>query len=227
MSNATLPVARIAWRWGGQVVYDYNPSLPAPYTKQFTIQPHRSHSGEGVSEVRPFRTGGVALRDTPVGLCPGSNVGFTTNDIDWPRYFVRQHYKDFFGASRVPDQDGLNFWTSNITKCGFDTTCIDNKRVDVSRAFFYSGEFIAMHPELGAQRGTHEYNVAFVYWCYRTYLQREPNGPPDNNWNGYNFWVGVLDGTNPDAGDYKYNQMIRAFLVSDEYREKRFGINPP
>lgn len=97
-------------------------------------------------------------------------------------------------------------------------TCIGNKRVDVARAFFYSGEFVGMHPELGGTRGTHDYNSAFVLWCYRGFLRREPNDPPDNNWNGYNFWVNGLDSTNPDAGDDKYNNVLRAFLVSTEYR---------
>ena len=32
------------------------------------------------------------------------------------------------------------------------------------------------------------------------------------------IWLGKLDGTNPDAGDWKYSDMIRAFLVSGEYR---------
>ena len=91
-------------------------------------------------------------------------------------------------------------------------------------ATFYSQEFIGMHPEIGGQRGTHEYNSAFVLWVYRGILQRKPNDPPDNNWDGYNFWVGVLDGTNPDAGDYKYSQVLKGFIVSTEYRS-RFG--PP
>lgn len=82
--------------------------------------------------------------------------------------------------------------------------------MDVSRAFFYSGQFIRLNPQFDVARGTHEYNAAFVYWCYKGYLRREPNAPPDNNWDGYNFWVGVLDGANPDAGDYKHNVAAQA-----------------
>lgn len=222
-SGPAPPVARVAWRWGGQVVYDYIPSLAAPYTKQFTIEPAGVHHAQAVGAVRPYREGGLVQNNQPTTACPGSaDPGFTSNNIDWPRYFVNQHYKDFL--LRAADQDGSNFWTANITRCGFDLTCIDSKRVDVSRAFFYSGEFIARHPELAGQRGTHEYNAAFVYWCYRTYLQREPNAPPDNNWEGYNFWVGVLDRTNPDTSDYKYNEIIRAFLLCPEYRARRFDL---
>ena len=151
---------------------------------------------------------------------------------DGSRFYVSQLYWDFF--NHTPDQAGLNFWRSNITQCGFDTSCIGGsdplpggKRVDVARAFFYSTEFIGMHPELGGQRGTHNYNWWFVYWCYWAFLQRAPNAPPDNNWDGFNSWVGVLDSTNPDAGDYKYNQIIKAFITSTEYRGRQFCASRP
>src|SRR5207253_1496188 len=60
---------------------------------------------------------------------------------DGSRFYVSQLYWDFF--NHAPDQDGLNYWRSNITQCGFDTSCIGGsdplpggKRVDVARAFF-------------------------------------------------------------------------------------------
>jgi hypothetical protein len=80
----------------------------------------------------------------------------------------------------------------------------------------------AVRPELAGQRGTHQYNEAFVFACYRGFLRREPNAPPDNGWAGFNFWVNKLDSTNPDDGDYKYNEGLRAFVESIEFRS-RFG----
>jgi uncharacterized protein (TIGR03118 family) len=62
----------------------------------------------------------------------------TTNPIDDPTFFVRQHYLDFL--NREPDTAGLNFWTNQITSCG-DATCRDIKRINVSAAFFLSLEF--------------------------------------------------------------------------------------
>jgi uncharacterized protein (TIGR03118 family) len=62
-----------------------------------------------------------------------------TNPIDNAQFFVRQHYLDFL--NREPDSEGLAFWTSQITSCGGDATCISNKRVFVSAAFFLSMEF--------------------------------------------------------------------------------------
>jgi uncharacterized protein (TIGR03118 family) len=63
----------------------------------------------------------------------------TTNPIDDPSFFVRQHYLDFL--NREPDTAGLNFWTNEITSCGGNAACIENKRVNVSAAFFLSLEF--------------------------------------------------------------------------------------
>ncbi len=63
----------------------------------------------------------------------------TTNPIDLPQFFVRQHYIDFF--NREPDAGGLAFWTNEITSCGNNAACIDLKRTNVSAAFYVSIEF--------------------------------------------------------------------------------------
>jgi protein-L-isoaspartate O-methyltransferase len=62
-----------------------------------------------------------------------------TNPIDDAENFVRQHYHDFL--NREPDASGLAFWTNQITSCGTDQACIDNKRIHVSAAFYLSIEF--------------------------------------------------------------------------------------
>jgi hypothetical protein len=63
----------------------------------------------------------------------------TPNPIDSADFFVKQHYLDFL--NRTPDAGGLAFWTNEITSCGNNQACIDNKRVNVSAAFFISIEF--------------------------------------------------------------------------------------
>ena len=62
-----------------------------------------------------------------------------TNPIDDPAFFVRQQYLDFL--NREPDPSGLAFWTNEITSCAGNAACIEVKRVNVSAAFFLSGEF--------------------------------------------------------------------------------------
>ncbi len=61
------------------------------------------------------------------------------NAIDDVRTFVRQHYYDFL--NRLPDQGGLDYWTSRITDCGNDSACVHRRRIDVSAAFFVELEF--------------------------------------------------------------------------------------
>jgi hypothetical protein len=63
----------------------------------------------------------------------------SVNPIDQASFFVREHYYDFL--NRLPDADGLAFWTNEITSCGTDQACIDLKRVNVSAAYFLSIEF--------------------------------------------------------------------------------------
>jgi len=66
-----------------------------------------------------------------------------------------------------------------------------------------------------------ELNRAFVLMEYFGYLRRNPNDAPDNNLNGYNYWLNKLNSFN---GDYIKSEMVKAFITSTEYRS-RFG--PP
>ena len=71
--------------------------------------------------------------DAHVGSQPASNP------IDDAQFFVRQHYRDFL--NREPDADGLAFWSGQITSCGTDASCVADRRMNVSAAFFLSIEF--------------------------------------------------------------------------------------
>jgi hypothetical protein len=53
---------------------------------------------------------------------------------------------------------------------------------------------------------------------YFGYLRRNPNDPPDEDDGGYQFWLSKLNTFN---GDLVKAEMVRAFILSDEYR-KRF-----
>ncbi|HKP46899.1 MAG TPA: Calx-beta domain-containing protein [Pyrinomonadaceae bacterium] len=63
----------------------------------------------------------------------------SSNPIDDARNFVGQHYHDFL--NRQSDQSGEDFWTAQITGCGSNAACLDEKRTNVSAAFFLSIEF--------------------------------------------------------------------------------------
>jgi CSLREA domain-containing protein len=66
-----------------------------------------------------------------------------------------------------------------------------------------------------------ETNKAFVLMQYFGYLRRNPNDPPEAglNFDGYNFWLGKLNEFN---GNFVNAEMVKAFIVSAEYRQ-RFG----
>ena len=66
-----------------------------------------------------------------------------------------------------------------------------------------------------------ELNNAFVLMQYFGYLRRNPNDWPESsgNFSGYNFWLGKLNQFN---GNFVSAEMVKAFLVSGEYRN-RFG----
>jgi hypothetical protein len=64
-----------------------------------------------------------------------------------------------------------------------------------------------------------ELNRAFVLMQYFGYLRRDPDNPPDSDYRGWKFW---LDKLNEFNGNFVDAEMVKAFLVSGEYRT-RFG----
>jgi hypothetical protein len=64
-----------------------------------------------------------------------------------------------------------------------------------------------------------ETNKAFVLMQYYGYLRRNPNDPQDTDYSGYDFWLTKLNQFN---GNFVSAEMVKAFIVSDEYRQ-RYG----
>jgi hypothetical protein len=64
-------------------------------------------------------------------------------------------------------------------------------------------------------------NQAFVLMQYFGYLRRNPFDPPEAtlDYSGYNFWLSKLNQFN---GNFVNADMVKAFIVSGEYRA-RFG----
>ncbi|MBC7932910.1 MAG: DUF4214 domain-containing protein [Rubrivivax sp.] len=54
-------------------------------------------------------------------------------------FYVRQQYLDFL--NREPDASGFAFWQDQLNSCGTNEVCRDDKRVNVSAAFYLSVEF--------------------------------------------------------------------------------------
>ncbi|MBA2704279.1 MAG: hypothetical protein H0U60_10550, partial [Blastocatellia bacterium] len=62
-----------------------------------------------------------------------------------------------------------------------------------------------------------EFNRAFVLMQYFGYLRRNPNDAPDSDFAGFNFWLNKLNQAN---GSYIDAEMVKAFIVSGEYRAR-------
>src|SRR5437016_12902446 len=62
-----------------------------------------------------------------------------------------------------------------------------------------------------------EFNRAFVLMQYFGYLRRNPNDASDSDYSGYEFWLTKLNGFN---GNFVSAEMVKAFLVSAEYRNR-------
>jgi hypothetical protein len=75
---------------------------------------------------------------------------------------------------------------------------------------------VAENPTLNSQ----EFNRAFVLMQFLGYLRRNPNDAPDADYTGYDFWLTKLNQFN---GNYVTAEMVKAFIVSGEYRQ-RFGL---
>lgn len=87
-------------------------------------------------------TGGTSL-GTPgtasLSIADDETTNGTINPIDDNATFVAQHYHDFL--NRQADAQGLPFWTGQLQACGLDQACLEDRRQNVSVAFFLSVEF--------------------------------------------------------------------------------------
>jgi Calx-beta domain-containing protein len=97
-------------------------------TETFTIT---LSNGTGQALLGNPATASIAITDDPIESGP--------NSINFVDIFVGQHYHDFL--ARQSDSAGETFWENQIFGCNSNAACIDERRVNVSAAFFLSIEF--------------------------------------------------------------------------------------
>ncbi|MDQ1728447.1 MAG: hypothetical protein QOD33_572 [Pyrinomonadaceae bacterium] len=117
---------------------------PGEVSKSFLVfitDDARIESSETINLELSDPIGGLlgANHSATLTIFDNDSDGSQPNPIDDPRFFVRQHYRDFL--NRSADADGLAFWSNQISSCGADAACIADRRMNVSAAFFLSIEF--------------------------------------------------------------------------------------
>jgi hypothetical protein len=121
----------------------------------------------------------------------------------YPATMTNAEYVDALNANA-----GGVLSTAERNQLVIDLTSGAKTRAQVLHAVAEDAEFTTAH-----------FNRAFVLTQYFGYLRRNPNDAPDMDFGGYNFWLAKLDQFN---GNFIQAEMVKAFLVSIEYRQ-RFG----
>ena len=153
---------------------------------------------------------------------PGAQQLLEANKVAFANDFVtRARFTTAYATSLTPAQ----FVDALIAKAGFTPTAAQRQafidefggagnttdtaaRARAVRAIAENGTFSQL-----------EKNNAFVLMQYFGYLRRDPDTSPDTDYTGYDFWLGKLNQFN---GNFVNAEMVKAFIVSGEYRH-RFG----
>jgi hypothetical protein len=134
-------------------------------------------------------------------------------------FVMRPAFISQFPLSMTPAQfvDKLNQNAGGVLTDGQRTQFIAqlSSSPDVAGARASVLRQVAENPTLKAN----EVNRAFVLMQFFGYLRRNPNDSPDSDYTGYDFWLSKL---NQFGGNFVQAEMVKAFIVSDEYTH-RFG----
>jgi hypothetical protein len=155
--------------------------------------------------------------------------GVIVGQGDWPT--LLENNKQAFALAVVQrpafqsahgSQNASTFVDSLFANAGATpATAERNAAISAFGAGGVAGEAAALRSVAESDSVTSKnFNEAFVLMQYFGYLQRDPDAAPDNNFNGYNFWLTKLNNFN---GDFVQAEMVKAFISSDEYRH-RFGL---
>ncbi len=141
----------------------------------------------------------------------GWEQALETNKQNFMTSFVQ---RSRFTSAYPTSMTVQKFVDALYTNAGLVPTSAPNRTADPA-ARARALRDVAEDPMLTQQ----EFNRAFVLMQYFGYLRRNPNDAPDSDFSGYNFWLGKL---NQFGGNYQAAEMVKAFIVSSEYRT-RFG----
>jgi hypothetical protein len=110
----------------------------------FVLGTKDSYNSEGMETVNltlsnPTGASVGSQGTATMSIADDTTVPANSQPIDNAGTFVCQHYHDFL--NRQADANGQSFWTNEIASCVNDANCRQEKRINVSAAFFLSVEF--------------------------------------------------------------------------------------
>jgi hypothetical protein len=156
-------------------------------------------------------------RDVQVGVT-GWEGKLEANKVAFANKFVSSaEFRALYPLTQTPAEfvDALYAHAAIVPTAAERQAAINEFNNNPSTAQARVLRLVAEHPTL-VQR---EFNRAFVLMQYFGYLRRNPDDAPDTNLAGFNFWLAKL---NQFGGNYTEAEMVKAFILSIEYR-RRFG----
>jgi len=131
-------------------------------------------------------------------------------------FVQRREFLTLFPETLTPEQyvDAL-FQTAGLTPSPSERQLVVDEFLNPSGARARALRRVAENENFTRR----EFDAAFVLMEYFGYLRRNPDEQPDSSFSGYDFWLAKLKEFN---GDFVNAEMVKAFLISREYR-MRFG----
>jgi Calx-beta domain len=153
---------------------------------------------------------------------PGWEQVLENNKVAFILQFVqRSRFTTAFPTSQTPTQFvDMLFANAGVTPSAAERTSIINEfgGAGTSADTAARGRALRRVAE-NSTLNQAEQNNAFVLMQYFGYLRRNPNDPQDTDYSGYDFWLTKLNQFN---GNFVQAEMVKAFILSIEYRQ-RFG----
>lgn len=132
-------------------------------------------------------------------------------------FVQRSRFTSIYPTSLTPDQfvDQL-FLNAGVAPSGTDRAAAIGEFGGFSNTSDVAARARALRRVAeNSKLAQQEFNRAFVLMQYFGYLRRNPNDAPDSDFAGFNFWLNKLNQAN---GSYIDAEMVKAFIVSGEYR---------
>jgi len=155
---------------------------------------------------------------------PGAEEKLETNKQTLAAQFVlRLRFTQMHPTSKTPAQfvDDLYANAGVSPSAGERTAAINEFGLATTTADTLARARVLRRVSENSLLKQQELNKAFVLMEYFGYLRRNPFDPPEQtlDFQGYNFWLNKLNQFN---GNFVNAEMVKAFIISGEYRH-RFG----